>query len=289
MKITSIITTGFLLLVMSLCIPAQGQFNKPLKSQKQNANLAVSDYTIGFTVGCPWSVMTKSDLSNVKYSGNIGYSAGLLVERYFSRFSLGLEGLFSQKGTRVSYEMPYQISLNDDGVFARESYLGYNLISVRLPVSYYLKGTFKDDKVIPYFFIAPQIDLPLPFNAAFRDGKFSYGPVVTTTITNYGSFHDEVNHPATMDWKKSWNTGILAGVGLMARIPTEISAIIIKFNVALNYGLLNLAWEKIDGGSPLGIFLPGDLCIRSHDVEANLSVVFPIKRQLKDACYYLQR
>ena len=75
----------------------------------------------------------------------------------------------------------------------------------------------------------------------------------------------------------------------MARIPTEMSAIILKFNVALNYGLLNLAWEKNDGGSPLGIFLPGDLSIRSHDVEANLSVVFPIKRQLKDACYYLQR
>ena len=289
MKITSIITTGFLLLVMSLCIPAQGQFNKPLKSQKQNANLAVSDYTIGLTVGCPWSVMTKSDLSNVKYSGNIGYSAGLLVERYFSRFSLGLEGLFSQKGTRVSYEMPYQISLNDDGVFARESSLGYNLVSVRLPVSYYLKGTFKDDKIIPYFFIAPQVDFPLRFNATFKDGKFSYGPITTTTITTYGSTHDEQSHPVNLNWKKNWNASALAGVGLMARIPTEMSAIIIKFNVALNYGLLNLAWEKKDGDSPLGVFMPGDLCIRSHDVEANLSVVFPIKKQLKDACYYLQR
>ena len=94
-----------------------------------------------------------------------------------------------------------------------------------------IKYAIDNDKVIPYFFIAPQIDLPLPFNAAFRDGKFSYGPVVTTTVTNYGSFHDEISHPATMDWKKSWNAGILAGVGLMARIPTEMSAIILKFNV----------------------------------------------------------
>lgn len=289
MKSTSLLTTGLLLLALSFSVTAQGQFNKPLKSQKQNANLAVSDYTIGFTVGCPWSVMTKSDLSNVKYEGNIGYSAGLVVERYFSNLSLALEGLFSQKGTKVSYEMPYQISLSDDGVFARESYMGYNLISVRLPVSYYLKGTFKDDKVVPYFFIAPQVDLPLPFNAAFKDGKFSVGSVATTTITTYGSTYDEQTHAVNLSWKKSWNASALAGVGLMARIPTEMSAIIVKFNVGLNYGLLNLAWEKKDGDSPLGVFLPGDLCIRSHDVEANLSVVFPIKKKLKDACYYLQR
>ena len=289
MKKTSIIITTLLLLAMSLCIHAQGQFNKPLKSQKQGANLAFSDYTLGFVFGCPWSYMPKSDLHDVTYQGNIGYSAGMVAERYFNRFSLSLEGLFSQKGTKMYYEMPYQITLNNDGVYHREFYFGYNLISVRLPVSYYLKGTFKDDKVIPYFFVGPQIDIPLPFNASFKDGKFSVDTTTySTNITTFGNSHSEVKELVSM----GLNASVLAGMGLMARIPTEGSAIIIKFNVALNYGLINLAWESNTDDTffdQLGMFLTGDKCIRAHDLEANLSVVFPIKRRLRDACYYLQR
>lgn len=259
-------------LVMTISIQANGQFNKPLKSGKQGANLSFSDYTVGVMLGCPWSVMPKSDLTGVKYQGNIGYSAGIVVERYFSQFSLSLEGLFSQKGTKMSYEMPYQVSLTQDDIYYREFVYGYNLVTARLPFSYYLKGAFKDDKFIPYFFIGPQVDFPLPFNAAFKDGKFSIErPATALSITDYGNNHSEV--PQVIDM--SWNASILAGLGLMTTIPTEYSAIMIKFNVALNYGLVNLAWSD-------------EKSIRSHDVEANLAVVFPIKKHLKDACHYLQ-
>lgn len=284
MRIKPVIISILLSLAMTLSIQAHGQFNKPLKSQKQNTNLAFSAYSVGVTIGCPWSYMPKSDLTGVTYKGNFGYSLGIVLERFFSQFSLSLEGLFSQKGTRMYYEMPYQMSLNEDGLYTREFRYGYNLVSVRLPFSYYLKGTFKNDVVVPYVFIGPQVDFPLPFNAAFQDGNFQVGPATSLNVTQYNDGHSEV--PATL--QLDWNASVLAGVGLMTTIPTELSAIMLKFNVAFNYGLINQAWKKKEGESPLNMFLTGDKCIRSHDVEANLTVIFPIKKHLKDACYYLQ-
>ena len=240
---------GFLLL-LSVSLSAQRLFQKPLKSQKQGTNLAFSNYTIGVKLGCPWSLLLDSEILNVTYSGNIGYSLGLVAERYYSRFSVGLEGLFSQKGTRMFYEMPYQLSLdpNDIDIFRRDFFFGYNVVSVRVPLTYYFKGVIKDDKMVPYLFVAPQIDIPLNFNATIRKGKFLFEESLTqTTTTTYGSFIDERQQP--VDKSALLNISALGGVGLMARIPTESSAIIIKFDLAANFGLRNLAedgfiWKK---------------------------------------------
>ena len=125
---------GFFLF-LSVTLSAQGHFRKPLRSQKQGTNLAFSNYTVGVKLGCPWSLLKDSELSKVTYSGNFGYTLGFVVERYYSRISIGLEGLFSQKGTRMYYDMPYQESLTTDGIFHREYYMGYNVASVRIPLS----------------------------------------------------------------------------------------------------------------------------------------------------------
>jgi hypothetical protein len=278
---------GFLLL-LSVSLSAQRLFQKPLKSQKQGTNLAFSDYTIGVKLGCPWSLLLDSEISNVTYSGNIGYSLGLVVEHYYSRFSIGLEGLFSQKGTRMFYEMPYQLSLdpNDIKIFRRDFFFGYNLISVRIPLTYYFKGVIKDDKVVPYLFVAPQIDIPLNFNATIRKGEFLFEPSLSqTTTTTYESFIDERQLP--VDKNALLNISALGGVGFMARIPTESSAIIIKFDLAANFGLRNLAeegfiWKK---DKDKLVRKENNHIIRSHDIEANLTILFPIKRRLRDACY----
>jgi len=283
---------GFLLF-LSVTLSAQGQFRKPLKSQKQGTNLAFSNYTVGVKLGCPWSLLTDSKLSKVNYSGNFGYTFGLIAERYFSMFSIGIEGLFSQKGTKMYYDMPYQLSLdpnspNYSGIYHREYFMGYNVASVRVPLTYYFKGVIKDDKVVPYLWIAPQVDIPLGFNATLRDGKFLYeNPPTHTTITTYDSYRDEIQN--NVDASALLNISALAGVGLMARVPTESSAIIIKFDLAANFGLRNLAeegfiWKKDSSGN----LVPKEntRIIRSHDAEANITIIFPIKRRLRDACYY---
>lgn len=281
-----------ILLLLALSLSGQGQYRKPLKSQKQGVNLAFSNYTFGVKLGCPWSIMLDSELSKVTYSGNIGYSFGLVAERYFQRISVGLEGLFSQKGTKMYFDMPYQMSLTENGIYHREFYMGYNVVTVRIPVTYYLKGTFKDDKMIPYVFIAPQVDIPLNFNATIRDGSFLYEkPPTQTSITTYGNVVDQSVTP--VETGSLLNVSALAGIGLMARIPTESSAIIVKFDVAANYGLRNLAEEgfimKLDPNTGELVWKENSRTIRSHDVEANLTIVFPIKRKLRDACYYFNK
>lgn len=276
-----------LLLSLTLSLSAQGQFRKPLKTQKQGANLAFSNYTIGLKLGCPWSLLMDSELSKVTYSGNFGYNIGIVAERYFPRISVGIEGLFSQKGTKMYYDLPYQVSLTGNGIFHREFFMGYNVVTVRTPLTYYFKGTVKDDKVVPYVFVAPQVDIPLGMNATLRQGAFLYeNPPTQTTITTYGDVRDVVT--ANVDTKALLSVNALAGIGLMARIPTESSAIIIKFDIAANYGLRNLAEEgfiwKQDQEGKL-VLKENTRTIRSHNLEANFTLIFPIKKRLHDACY----
>ena len=277
-----------ILLTLAFSLSVQAQFRKPLKSQKQGANLAFSNYTIGLKLGCPWSLILDSDLTKVSYSGNIGYNIGIVAERYFPRLSVGIEGLLAQKGTKMYYDLPYQVSFNQNGIFHREYYMGYNVVSVRTPVTYYFKGAVKDDKVVPYVFIAPQVDIPLNMNATIRQGEFLYeNPPTQTTLTTYGDVVDKLVKP--VNTKSLLNVSALAGVGLMARIPTETSAIIIKFDIAANYGLRNLAEEgfiwKQDPNTGKLVLKENTRSVRSHDAEANLTVIFPIKKRLHDACY----
>lgn len=280
-----------ILFIFAASANSQGQFNKPLKSQKQGTNLAVSSNTVGLKLGCPWSVIIDSEFSKVKYAGNVGYNFGLVFEHYFSKCSIGLEGMISQKGTKMYYNMSYQQNLTLPGIFHREYYMGFNLVSVRVPFTFYLNAASKDDKFVPYVFIAPQVDIPLKFNATFRKGEFLMEtPPSQTTITTYGSFYNEQTTP--LDVTSLYNVGVLAGFGFMTRIQTESSAIIIKFDIAANYGLRNLAEEGFivkKGNDGKLVFKDNINPIRLHDAEANFTVIFPIRRRLRDACYYFDK
>lgn len=284
-----------MLLLLTVSMSAQRQFRKPLKSTKPGTNLAFSNYTVGLKLGCPWSILLNSELSEVNYLGNFGYTAGFVAERYFQRFSIGIEGLFSQKGTKMSYDMNYQVSLTTTDVFHREFFMGYNVASVRIPLTYYFKGTFKDDKVVPYVFIAPQVDIPLGFNATLgeKNGKIGFvfeKPLIQHTLTSYGTITDSQEKP--VDKKALLSVNALAGMGIIGRIPTEGSAIILKFDIAANYGLRNLAeegfiWKQVtdQNGKKSLVLKDNDKTIRSHDVEANLTIIIPIKKRLHDACW----
>lgn len=280
-----------LLTLLSVSLNAQRQYRKPLKSQRQGTNLAFSDYTIGLKLGCPWSFMPDSKLSKVTYKGNIGYSFGLTAERYFPKFSLGIEGLFAQKGTEMFYDMRYQQSLSNNDIYHREFYWGYNVVSVRTPLTYYFKGTFKDDKVVPYLFIAPQVDIPMNFNIPLmRDDQILPNlPIEQTIITTYGGHGDTLKVNAS----PQLNISAIAGAGLMTRIPIDGSVIIVKFDVGANYGLRNIAEEgfiwKWDNNEKKLVLKENSRIIRVHDIEAHLSVIFPIKKRLRDACYYFQK
>lgn len=277
----------FILLFLLACIEvhAQRQFRKPLKSSHQSI-LGFSNYNVGLKLGCPWSYMSKTDLKETTYNGNFGYLVGITGERNFGKLSVALEATFAQKGTKMHNEKPYQISLTQDGILKTQYEVAYNVAAVRIPITYYFKGMVKDDKVVPYVFFGPEVDIPLGFN--FDLFSFTMNRDVNAITRRFDGPTGEDPLPEKIeDFNPDINIGAVAGIGLMTNIRFENSAIILKFDAAYNRGLMNLtkpteeAWKwPFEKQNPR---------IFANDVEINLSIVYPIKKILHDACYNFRK
>lgn len=264
-------------------VQAQGQFRKPLKSTSYS-QLGVSNYNVGLKLGCPWSYLDKSDLSETTIQGNFGYLVGLFGERNIGKWSVGLEACFAQRGTNMFNETEYQISLNEDGMVRTTYTLAYNVVTVRVPVTYYFKGLIKDDKVIPYLFVGPEVDIPLPFN--FDLMGFSLDTVAAVTQKYDGPTGEHFYYEQRDSFEPGLNVSIVGGLGLMSKIRTENSAFYLKFDVAYNRGLFNMAVPTSEAWKWL--FEDQGTTLFMHDVEASLSIVIPIKKILHDACHNIQ-
>ena len=275
-----------LLLALQLGTQAQKQYRKPLRSQSDN-NLAMSDFTIGIKGGCPWSLLVDSDLTKVSYLGHFGYSVGIVTERYFPKSSVAFEALFSQKGTKMSSTMIYQSSIEGDDRFDTIHSVynyKYNALTLRVPFTYYIKNVFPNNSVIPYVFIGPQVDVQVPSisikekeqpdGTKKKEVEFVYPDA---TITGDGAT------AGTVSMMMPLSVSVYGGVGIMSHIPLDGYPLTVKFELGANFGLKNLAVEGFS------VFpKPGEKSIRAHDLEANVTVVVPIKKVLRDACYYFQ-
>lgn len=262
---------GFLLALLCCSAYAQRQFRKPLKSTNQSMH-GFSNYNIGLKIGCPWSYMTKSDLSKTIHDGHFGYLGGITAERNLGKWSIGLEGTYAQKGTKMHNEQAYQISISppQQGILRTQYEVVYNVVTVRVPFTYYFKGMIGNDLFVPYLFAGPEVDIPLGPSEAYLtqfDGPTGDNPL-----------------PGRIDpFTPCLNVSAVAGMGMMTRIRFENTAIILKFDAAYNRGLLNMAVPTKEAWK--WPFEHQDKRIFAHDVEVNLSIVYPIKKILHDACY----
>ena len=264
---------------------AQGQYRKPLKSTNQSI-LGFSNYNIGLKLGCPWSYMSKSDLKETAYDGHFGYLAGITGERNLGKWSVALEATFAQKGTKMHNKKPYQISIEQEGILKTEYEVAYNMATVRVPVTYYFKGTVKDDKVVPYAFGGPEFDIPLGFNLDLL--SFSMNREVKAITKRFDGPTGENPLPIKeVDFNPGINIGMVVGMGLMTKVRFENSAVIFKFDVAYNRGLMNLSAPTKEAWK--WPFEKQDIRTFAHDVEASFSIVFPFKKILHDACYNFRR
>lgn len=266
---------------------AQKQFRKPLKSSSQSI-AGFSDYNVGLKLGCPWSYMPKSDLNEVTYDGHIGYLIGVTGERNFGKLSVGAELSFAQKGTKMHNEKEYQIALDSTGLLRTYYSTAYNVASLRIPVTYYFKGLIKNDVVVPYIFAGPEIDIALPFNINLS--SFSIDTTIWAVTEKFDGPSGENPFSTNKDAfvPPLINVSAVAGLGVMTKIRIENTAIIIKFDAAVNCGLLNLAATPTTDGWKWP-FQEQEKKIFSHDAEVNLTIVYPIKKILRDACYSFRK
>lgn len=284
MKAKTFIVAVLLVLLCCFKAQAQGQFSKPLRSSNRS-KLGVSDYNIGLKLGCPWSYMTKSDLDQTTYDGNFGYLAGLIFERNLGKWSVALESTFAQKGTKMHNEKPYQISLTEDGIVRTTYAVAYNVATVRIPVTYYFQGMIKDDKVIPYLFAGPEVDIALPFNYDLLHSSFDQ-EVIAITKKYDGPTGEDFYMEAHTPFNPPINISAVAGLGFMTKIRIENNAIYFRFDAAYNHGLMNLALPTKEGWK--WPFETQEPRVFAHDVEVNFSIVYPIKKILHDACHNIQ-
>ena len=144
--------------------------------------------------------------------------------------------------------------------------VAYNVATVRVPVTYYFKGMIKDDVVVPYIFLGPEVDIPLGFNFDLWSFK-TESPVMATTQRFDGPTGDNPLPKKTEPFDPGINLSAAAGIGFMTKVRFENSAIILKLDAAFNYGIMNLAsegsrWSQTEG-------------IHAHDAEINLSITIP--------------
>ena len=275
---------GLLLTLLCSGAYAQRQFRKPLKSTSQSM-LGFSNYNIGVKLGCPWSFMTKNDLHETVYDGNFGYLIGVTAERNLGKLSIGLESTFAQKGTKMHNQRQYQISLSQWGLLKTRYKVAYNVLTVRVPVTYYFKGMVREDKIVPYVFAGPEADIPLGFNFDLFHLKMESVEAVTQqfdgpTGENPLPLKKEAFQPGI-------NVGIVAGLGFMTKVRFENSAIIFKFDAAYNQGLMNQAVPTEEAFN--WPFITQEKRFFANDVEVNFSIVYPIKKILHDACYNFRK
>lgn len=265
MKAKLLLFLSILFLASANCL-AQGRYRKPLRTSSQT-KLGFSNYNIGLKLGCPWSYMTKSDLQKTSIDGHFGYLGGLSVERNLGKWSVALEGSFAQKGNRMHNEREYQISLTQKGLLKTTYSVAYNVVAIRVPVTYYFQGVVKEDMVIPYVFLGPEVDIALDTTVNAVIQKYD-GPTGE-------HFFSETPTPFS---PPPINISVVAGAGLMTKVRIENNALYFKLDVAYNRGLMNLNLPTQEGSQENQIF--------AHDVEINFSIVYPIKKILHDACYY---
>lgn len=276
-----------LLLLLSTLVStgmAQPRFRKPLKDY-QTKNTRFGDWHVGMKIGCPWNLLTKSDINPV-YLGHFGYEFGLSAERNFKSLSVGAEVLWARRGTRMMGQSTYQSSMHTFETMRYETAIAYDVLTARTPLTWYLMPPNRR-KVTPYLFVAPGIEWSIDFGGNNRLNleadslaAFLEAPLVPASVT-----YTEIVGTDTLASPTPWTPPFLdltvtAGTGVLVTLPTSPLPMALKFDVGARVGLLNLASEALKKQG-----------VRIHNVglEAGLTLFIGIDPPPQDASRSFQK
>lgn len=256
---------------------AQQQFRKPLRSSFESNSLAGKNF-IGIKMGTGWNVLSKNDLSKTTYPGHWGFLVGISGEHLFNQFSAGLDVCWTQRGTRMHHQSVFQISLNEEGTITKEITAAYDVLSISIPLTYYLSNLNQGKRIIPYLYLAPSLDIPLPYCFRWDDeqGKLLFSEPTITTMTQIATNTTYTNQV----FSSRLDTHVSAGIGLLWRIPAGGYDFRLKVSAGCHQGLINLATDHLKNEG---------IVILSQSLEAAISLMFQLKKPLHDACFGFQK
>ena len=285
---------AYFLILAALLIgtTVQAQYNKALPSTRSQFYSNEAKYNIGLIGGATMTQWLHIGGTKTQYHHplNFGIVGGLTLERKLqSNLSVGIEGLYAMRSTHLNYEvLNFPVSLgsgpehNKD--FYRQLDVTYQEVNVQIPVTYYMgQGNIR-----PFVYAALRASLPLSGKEIWQKKE----------ILNYGTpdqHYSEVG--ATIDTvemtaqnMRPWNVGLVAGVGVLFRINFSNYYFLIKADASYHSTIVNsFTNEEIHGDSQNVIGAsyidPYLLSYRLNtDATARITILFPLKKQLKGAC-----
>ena len=278
----------FLTLAIALLIggTAKAQFNKPLLSTRTFTS-SDAKYNIGIIGGATSTYWVHFGGTKTPYHlpFNIGLTGGIVVERMINKdLSVGIEGLYAMRKTGLNYEVvnfPVSMGLGPDynWDFFRQLDVDYQEVDVQIPVSYYFGQA--NSTVRLYVYAAPRFSLPL-------SGRMIWQKTRIGTPDQHLPDIDTVE--MTAQNMRPWNIGLVLGVGARFRINIGNYYIIAKADISGHGAVINsFTNEEIHGQSQnvigAGYIDPYLLGKRFNtDVTAKVTILFPLKKQLKGAC-----
>jgi len=285
---------AYFLILAALLIgtTVQAQYNKALPSSRSQFYSNEAKYNIGLIGGATMTQWLHIGGTKTQYHHplNFGIVGGLTLERKLqSNLSVGIEGLYAMRNTHLNYEvLNFPVSLgsgpehNKD--FYRQLDVTYQEVNVQIPVTYYMgQGNIR-----PFVYAALRASLPLSGKEIWQKKE----------ILNYGTPDQHYSETgATIDTvemtaqnMRPWNVGLVAGVGVLFRINFSNYYFLIKADASYHSTIVNsFTNEEIHGDSQNVIGAsyidPYLLSYRLNtDATARITILFPLKKQLKGAC-----
>ncbi|MBQ8959001.1 MAG: PorT family protein [Bacteroidales bacterium] len=277
-----------LLALLLMGTAAHAQFNKPLQSSSNRVNPNEAKYNIGLIGGVTMTqwVHFGGTKTPYNYKFNFGPTAGLTVERMLNKStSVSLEGLFAMRNTQLNYDVVnFPVALNQNKDYYRQYDVDYQEVNVQVPITFYLSN----GNIRPYVFVGPRFSLPLSGKMIWQKKE----------ILNYGTPEQQYSETgATIDTVemnaqnlRSWNVGLVAGAGVLFKINMNNYYLLLKLDASAHATAINsFTKEEINGEATNVIGAayidPYLLGMRFNtDATVKLTIMFPLKKQLKGAC-----
>jgi hypothetical protein len=292
------LTPILLLSLLLLGNIAEAQFAKPLRNNNLTAN-SEAKYSIGLIGGIsatrwyhwggtntvydqPYTMFGQGNPISTTLINNALF--GLNVERRLNNhFAIGLEALYANRSTQMSYDLTLADSIGYNSLYHRAlDSVSYHELFFQVPLTYYFGE--ETNSVRPYVFIAPRVTLPLSGGMRWVNSKYIEDAVEGSQL----SVVDTASVALSKSNMRSWNIGAVVGLGLQFRIPVGSYYIKAKIDASYHLGLLDTfsPYEQDGIDQVTGQAIDPELIGKRYigNATAKLTLAFPIKKMPKDAC-----
>lgn len=283
-----------IILALMAVVPLEAQFAKPLKNKKVGEGNGVVPWSLGITGAYGWNDMIYSATDKVNAVGYHAPNFGLAVEyNSFDGLAVGLDVSYAMRGTRKETTSTF---LTDYSNIA-SAHVNYEMtlraIEARVPVTLYFgyNNTWK-----PYVYLAPRVSVWLGDSIRWERtyDNDSYAPLVYKSAVN----KDNIT---------PYDISAVAGLGLCYRAMVGSTPFFVKLDVGYGISVLsNFSQKEVNAANvahgesaeiaqdPFAFHGWGDIeheelgKRRLQNVEARLTFLIPLRKNLKDACAFEQ-